>query len=110
VTIAFLGALFAVWARVTLGTNWSGTVATVKKDHELVQSGPYALARHPIYTGFLITMVGTALTVGTVASVIICAVAFFLRIQLEETVMTKHFPKEYPAYKKRTKALIPLVW
>lgn len=45
-----LGLAFAVWARVHLGRNWSGSV-TVKAEHELIDSGPYALVRHPIYTG-----------------------------------------------------------
>src|SRR5215831_438728 len=50
VTIA--GCVFAVWARITLGGNWSGQ-ATVKVGHELVTNGPYALTRHPIYTGLV---------------------------------------------------------
>ena len=47
------GLAFAVWARVHLGRNWSGTV-TVKENHELIRSGPYAIVRHPIYTGLLL--------------------------------------------------------
>src|SRR3954447_15519396 len=49
------GCAIAVWARVMLGSNWSGTV-TLKRDHELVRTGPYALVRHPIYSGFLLAM------------------------------------------------------
>jgi protein-S-isoprenylcysteine O-methyltransferase Ste14 len=60
-TAAGLG--FAIWARVHLGGNWSAEV-TVKHDHELIGSGPYALARHPIYTGLLLAFVGTAIVVG----------------------------------------------
>src|SRR5579862_4839552 len=59
--VAGLG--FAVLARVWIGRNWSGTV-TVKRDHELIRSGPYALVRHPIYTGMLTALVGTALIIG----------------------------------------------
>src|SRR5580700_3891433 len=58
------GLLFSVWARVHIGRNWSGTV-TVKQDHELIRSGPYALVRHPIYTGLLTALIGTVLISGT---------------------------------------------
>src|SRR5581483_5640068 len=61
--ITIAGCAFAIWARVMLGSNWSGR-ATVKADHELITQGPYALARHPIYTGLLLACVGTALACG----------------------------------------------
>ncbi|HTO72805.1 MAG TPA: isoprenylcysteine carboxylmethyltransferase family protein, partial [Gemmatimonadales bacterium] len=61
-TAAGLG--FAVWARITLGTMWSGRV-TLKEDHALIRRGPYALVRHPIYTGLLLALLGTALARGT---------------------------------------------
>ena len=55
-----LGLGFAVWARVHLAGNWSGTV-TLKQDHDLIRSGPYRLTRHPIYTGILLAVLGTAI-------------------------------------------------
>src|SRR5690349_10572911 len=61
ITLAGLGC--AVWARLALGSNWSGTV-TVKHDHELVRSGPYAIVRHPIYSGCLLALLGTAIANG----------------------------------------------
>src|SRR5262245_52825356 len=54
--------LFAIWARLTLGRNWSGAMASLGENHELVQSGPYRYVRHPIYTGFLLAMLATAVT------------------------------------------------
>lgn len=57
------GLAFAVWARIHLGRNWSGTV-TVKEDHELIRSGPYGIVRHPIYTGLLLAIAGTAIVFG----------------------------------------------
>src|SRR5262245_10791677 len=50
VGLVCLGVAVAIWARLYLGTNWSGT-PTIKVEHELVRSGPYALSRHPIYSG-----------------------------------------------------------
>jgi protein-S-isoprenylcysteine O-methyltransferase Ste14 len=53
------GLLFTVWARLHIGTNWSGIV-TIKQGHELVTTGPYAMVRHPIYTGLLLAFIGSA--------------------------------------------------
>jgi protein-S-isoprenylcysteine O-methyltransferase Ste14 len=102
--------LFAIWARLTLGRNWSGAMASLGEDHELVQAGPYRYVRHPIYTGFLLAMLGTAITIGTLSSylaVIVGLVAFRLRIGIEETLLLAQFPQAYPAYRQRTAALIP---
>lgn len=105
-----LGIAYAVWARVYLGTNWSGTPA-LKEKHELVTSGPYALVRHPIYTGMLVAIFGSSLASPLWFVVFIAAgVVFVRRIGIEEKLMMKTFPNEYPAYKKRTWALVPWVW
>src|SRR5215470_2718421 len=63
-----VGVLFAIWARLMLGGNWSGVFMTVKEGHQLVQTGPYGLVRHPIYSGFILAVLGTALTIGLLAS------------------------------------------
>jgi protein-S-isoprenylcysteine O-methyltransferase Ste14 len=106
------GCLFAIWARVTLGGNWSGK-PTVKLDHELVTSGPYALARHPIYTGVMVAVAGTAMAYGewhSILGVIVLLVAFLVKIGQEEQLMMQTFPVAYPAYRQRVKALIPGVF
>jgi len=113
IVIVVIGVLFAIWARFALGSNWSGHIATVKENHELIQSGPYALVRHPIYTGFFFGMIGTALTLGMVINflgVIVGLTAFLIRVKMEERIMTKEFPNDYPNYKQKVKALIPFVW
>src|SRR6185503_671320 len=61
--LVVVGLAFSVWARVHLGTNWS-TRVTIKRDHTLIRSGPYALVRHPIYTGLIAAILGTAVLVG----------------------------------------------
>lgn len=106
------GALFAVWARFTLGSNWSGQ-PSLMANHELVTSGPYALARHPIYTGLSFAAAGTALAVGEwrcVLGVFVIALAFFIKIRAEEQLMMQAFANLYPAYRQRVKALIPGVF
>lgn len=103
------GCLFAIWARATLGSNWSGA-ATVKVDHELVIKGPYALARHPIYTGLLLAAIGGVLAGGEwrcIVGFVIVLSALLVKISQEERLMVETFPDEYPRYRQRVKALIP---
>ncbi|HEU0159105.1 MAG TPA: isoprenylcysteine carboxylmethyltransferase family protein [Hyphomicrobiaceae bacterium] len=106
-----LGAVaFAIWARLTLGRNWSGALAAVGENHELIVRGPYRYLRHPIYASFLIAMLATATTIGTLASYLAVPVgllAFLLRIRIEEALMLSQFPDDYRAYRRQTPALIP---
>jgi protein-S-isoprenylcysteine O-methyltransferase Ste14 len=105
------GLLLMLWARVTLGRNWSALVV-LRQDHELVERGPYAVIRHPIYAGLLLLFLGEGVWYGSVAWLLlflIVTAAFWYKAQVEETFMTHHFPVEYPRYKARTKALIPFV-
>ena len=107
------GVGFAIWARLALGTNWSGIVATTKHGHELVRTGPYAIVRHPIYAGMVLAAAGTALTIGTWASYSGFAallVAFMIRIDLEEKLMGAQFGESHDAYRRQTRKLIPFVW
>jgi protein-S-isoprenylcysteine O-methyltransferase Ste14 len=113
VTDAIVVAGFAimVWARIALGRNWSAEV-TFKEDHELIESGPYALARHPIYTGLLTMALGTAINYGhaiSLALFITTCAAIWWKARLEERVMTKHFPDTYAAYRARVRAIVPFV-
>lgn len=109
VGLTILGCSFAIWARLTLGKNWSGR-PTVKAEHELVMSGPYALARHPIYTGILLATLGTSLADSQwqrMVGVVLVALALLMKIRQEERLMIRAFPKSYPPYQRRVKALIP---
>src|SRR6185436_17634885 len=101
----------AIWARTVLGGNWSSSV-TFKENHELIERGPYRLVRHPIYTGILTMTLGTAIVAGRVAAwlgLVFFFVLLWLKSRKEEELLTKHFPEAYPAYKARTKALIPFL-
>jgi protein-S-isoprenylcysteine O-methyltransferase Ste14 len=109
--IVLAGLAFTVWARIVLGRNWSVEV-TFKQDHELIESGPYALARHPIYTGLIAMALGSAIdygrTFGFVLFVALCA-GLWWKARLEERMMNQHFPDAYAQYKKRVRAVIPHV-
>lgn len=111
VALTLVGILFAIWARVHLGRNWSG-VPSIKQDHELVTSGPYRLVRHPIYTGMITALLGTAFVDGLpwLAAFVIFGVIFIMRIPVEERFMVQLFPDQYPEYKKHTKALVPFIY
>jgi protein-S-isoprenylcysteine O-methyltransferase Ste14 len=112
VAIATTGIAFAIGARLFLGRNWSGMV-TVKKDHRLIRQGPYAVVRHPIYSGILLGLVGTAIVIGEVRGLIALAFAvlgFRLQSLQEERFMEDEFDGEYREYQKRVKGIIPFVW
>ena len=110
--LTLAGCVFAIWARLTLGRNWSGR-ATVKADHRLVTAGPYAVARHPIYTGLIVGVVGTALATGEwhgILAVVVILLALMIKMSQEERLMIQTFPETYAAYRQRVKALIPGVF
>jgi len=103
------GVALAIWARHILGRNWS-SVVQVKEDHELIEQGPYAVVRHPIYTGLLLAFLGSAILVGDVrclVGVAIIFVSFWIKLRLEERWMEDQFGAKYADYRRRTKALIP---
>jgi protein-S-isoprenylcysteine O-methyltransferase Ste14 len=104
-----LGMLFSIWARVSLGRNWSGRVA-LKHGQELVSTGPYALVRHPIYTGLLVALAGTAVYDGRCRALLglaFFAIGFWLKARSEENLLEGEFGEEYRSYRARTPMLIP---
>jgi protein-S-isoprenylcysteine O-methyltransferase Ste14 len=111
-SLTALGVTVAVWARICLGRLWSGTV-TLKENHALIRTGPYSVTRHPIYTGLLTALLGTALVNGTLPAALgfgLAACGCLLKIRLEERVLHDHFGPLYTAYRANVRALIPYVW
>jgi protein-S-isoprenylcysteine O-methyltransferase Ste14 len=110
-TVLFVcGLALAVWARVHLGHNW-GMPTTQRAEPELVTSGPYRFVRHPIYSGFLIAMLGTALVdnlLGLIVVVVMVAYFYYCG-RVEERNLATTFPQAYPEYKGSTKMLIPFL-
>jgi protein-S-isoprenylcysteine O-methyltransferase Ste14 len=98
-----------LWARFVLGLMWSA-VPAVKEGHQLRTSGPYAITRHPIYTGLLGMLLGTMLVAGGGPLIVPFPVALLLvefKIHIEERFMTAEFPEEYPRYRARVPQLVP---
>jgi protein-S-isoprenylcysteine O-methyltransferase Ste14 len=106
-----LGLALAVWARVYIGRNWGMPMST-KEDPELVTTGPYRTIRHPIYTGIILGMVGTAIAVSVywLIAVVILGAYFVYSAFVEERNMTRLFPDAYADYKHSTKMLIPFIF
>jgi protein-S-isoprenylcysteine O-methyltransferase Ste14 len=112
VAVTVAGLLFAVWARHHLASNWSSSV-TIKQDHELITTGPYAVVRHPIYTGILTGFLGTAIALsqvrGAIGFVLLFAV-FWAKLRTEEEWMRSQFGETYAIYAHQTAALVPYLF
>ena len=103
------GTLFAIWARATIGKNWSAEVQ-IKRDHQLIRSGPYAYVRHPIYTGILLAVAGTALVVGeyrAILGVILICLGFARKAKKEEVFLSTQFGPAFDEHKRRTGFFLP---
>jgi len=111
VLVCMFGLCVTIWARQTLGGNWSSNV-TFKQGHELVKTGPYRFVRHPIYTGLLVMCLGSGIEIGRLRcflSLVVVGIGFWIKLKQEERLMLRHFPDEYPNYQRRVKALVPFV-
>jgi protein-S-isoprenylcysteine O-methyltransferase Ste14 len=105
-----LGLALAVWARIYIGRNWGMPMST-KEEPELVTTGPYHAIRHPIYSGMILAMIGTAIAVSWywVIAVGVLGAYFLYSAVHEERYMTEQFPATYPDYKRSTKMLVPFI-
>jgi protein-S-isoprenylcysteine O-methyltransferase Ste14 len=110
VVLLLAGLGFAVWARIYLGRNW-GMPMSEKEAPELVTSGPYRLVRHPIYSGLLLAILGTALATNLYWLVVLLVIGiyFVYSARVEERLLTASFPDAYAGYVARTKMLIPFL-
>ncbi len=108
--LCIAGFAFAWWARLHLGKLWSAFV-TRKTDHRIIDTGPYAIVRHPIYTGIILAMFAVAVlkgTIYTIAGAIIGAFGFWIKARLEERFLRQQLGAEaYDAYRRRVPMLIP---
>jgi len=103
------GLVFAVWARIALGANWSGTV-TIKSGHNLIRRGPYRWIRHPIYTGLLASFVGTVFLQGEVRSIlgfVLILAALYRKAKREERFLSEEFGDDFAEHAKHTGMFLP---
>jgi protein-S-isoprenylcysteine O-methyltransferase Ste14 len=104
-----IGIATALWARVHLGQYWSDKVV-LKVDHRLIRSGPYASMRHPIYSGVLLGVSGTALVVGQLRGAVAFALlltSYLIKARREDQLLAAHFPEEFREHSRRAGFLLP---
>jgi len=113
VGLVLLGSALFVWARRTLGRHYSGHVS-VKKEQELMQSGPYRIIRHPAYAGYLLMALGLALgyssLLGFVSSLLILLPAVVYRIRVEDRMLAEHYGTQFDKYAQKKNRLLPGIW
>jgi protein-S-isoprenylcysteine O-methyltransferase Ste14 len=109
VVLTGFGVMLAIWARWHLGQNWSDKVV-LKVDHELIRSGPYAYLRHPIYSGVLLAVIGTALAVGEwrgILAFILLGSNYYVKATREEKILAGKFGEEFQEHRRRTSFFLP---
>ena len=107
---AAAGFAFAWWARIQLGRLWSGRV-TRKEDHRLIETGPYGIVRHPIYTGLIAALVATMAAKATIPAILgvgLMVLGIWLKARIEERFLRAELgARTYDTYVARVPMLIP---
>jgi protein-S-isoprenylcysteine O-methyltransferase Ste14 len=107
--LTWAGIAFAIWARYHIAQYWSASVA-LRADHQLIRTGPYAHIRHPIYTGMLLAIVGTALAVGRFRALLAFAIilaALVFKSRQEERLLASQFGPAFDEHRRRTGFFLP---
>jgi protein-S-isoprenylcysteine O-methyltransferase Ste14 len=105
----WVGAAFAIWARVHIGRYWSGNVV-LKEGHQLIRTGPYSRIRHPIYTGMLFGLLGTAIAFGFVGGLVALAIytlMFWSKARKEEALLAGQFGAAFEEHRRHTGFFLP---
>ena len=109
--VVLAGLLFTWWARIHLGRLWSSSVGR-KADHHVVETGPYGIVRHPIYTGIILASIGTAAMRGAAMAWLGAAVmttGWVIKARLEEQFLREQLgPAAYAEYARRVPMLVPV--
>jgi len=105
------GIAFTWWARIHLGRFWSNAI-THKEDHKVIDTGPYGMVRHPIYTGLILGMIATGIAVGTVSAVlgaILISLGMAWKAKMEEVFLGQELGPDYVTYRQRVPMIIPFL-
>jgi protein-S-isoprenylcysteine O-methyltransferase Ste14 len=112
VTLTIAGFMFTGWARIHLGRLWSGSVSR-KAEHHVVDTGPYRIVRHPIYTGIIVASAATAAQRGTREAwlgMAVMTLGWYIKARMEERFLRDELgPDAYEAYSRRVPMLVPFV-
>jgi protein-S-isoprenylcysteine O-methyltransferase Ste14 len=110
--LTLAGTLFTWWARIHLGRFWSNAI-TRKEGHRVIDTGPYGLVRHPIYTGLIAAMLATGVAVGTISAMlgaVLIAIGLWQKARMEEGFLAQELGADaYKSYARRVPMLVPLL-
>jgi protein-S-isoprenylcysteine O-methyltransferase Ste14 len=109
VAMTWAGIAIALWARWHLGQYWSARI-TIKEDHKLIRTGPYARLRHPIYTGLDLAAIGSALTIDRwrcLLGVCLIVTGYWIKARREERMLTAQFGEAFTQHCQETGFLLP---
>ncbi len=109
VVLTWIGIAIALWARWHLGQYWSARI-TLKEDHQLIRTGPYAYFRHPIYSGIDLAAIGGALAIDRwrcVAGVCLIVLGYWIKARREEKMLAAQFGEAFEEHRRQTGFLIP---
>ena len=110
--VVVLGISFTWWARIHLGRFWSNAI-THKEDHKVIDTGPYGVVRHPIYTGLIIAILATGIAVGTLTAIlgaVLIAFSQWQKARMEEKFLTVELgPEAYGPYCARVPMIVPFL-
>ena len=112
IALLWLGVSLAIWARYHLGQYWSSRV-TIKEDHQLIRTGPYARLRHPIYTGLVLMTSGTAVAIDRwrcAAGVALVVIACSIKAKKEEAMLSQQFGDAFQEHRRHAGFLLPRLW
>jgi protein-S-isoprenylcysteine O-methyltransferase Ste14 len=109
VALTWAGIGLAIWARIHLGQYWSGRI-TIKEDHKLIRTGPYARLRHPIYSGLDLALIGSVLAINhwrCVVGVCVIILGFWIKARREEAMLAGQFGAAFDEHRRYTGFLLP---
>jgi protein-S-isoprenylcysteine O-methyltransferase Ste14 len=107
-----VGVGFAIWSRQLLRNNWSRDVV-IMEDQQFIHSGPYAIVRHPIYTGILLALLGSTLvssTLGSLLGFVFAIISLWQKARMEEQLLFTEFGQQYANYQREVRFLIPFIY
>jgi protein-S-isoprenylcysteine O-methyltransferase Ste14 len=110
--LTWVGIGIALWARFHLGQYWSARI-TLKEDHQLIRTGPYARLRHPIYTGLDLAAIGSAIAIDRwrcVLGVCLIITGYVIKAKREESLLAGQFGEAFQEHSRQTGFLLPRLW
>lgn len=107
------GIVLVSWARQEIRGQFSGHVR-IQEGHQLIQSGPYRMVRHPGYLGYLMCVLGMGVgfssLITTAAMIFLLLPGLIYRMRVEERMLVEAFGEDYQQYARQTKRLLPGIW